>query len=55
MHIFKAWIGWNDIMKGKLVVFTLSNLTIRMIIRNAANEKLETIVWNKLANDWMDG
>ena len=33
MHVLKAWVGWNNIMKGKLVVFALSNLkrTIEML------------------------
>ena len=33
MHVLKAWVGWNNIVKGKLVVFALSNLkrTIEML------------------------
>ena len=33
MHIFKAWVRGNNIMKGKLIVFALSNLkrTIKIL------------------------
>ena len=34
MHVFKAWVWGNDIMEGKLVVFTLSHLirTFEMLL-----------------------